>query len=130
MNLLLDTHTVLQFFAGDERIPTAALVALTDAHNSRVLSMASLWEIAIKHGIGKLAIRAPLEDFVQSLQDFSIGVLPIELPHVMRVASLPHHHRDPFDRLIVAQSLVENLTLVSSDSALDGYGIVRLWNTP
>src|SRR5262249_53580287 len=101
---------------------------IEDPNNAKFLSMASAWEIAIKVGIGKLLIGQPLDIFLpDQLERNGIDLLPIALPHVFRVTTLPMHHRDPFDRLLIAQSLVEAMPLVSVDSVFDVYGVQRLW---
>jgi PIN domain nuclease of toxin-antitoxin system len=92
--------------------------------------MASVWEISIKYGyrLGKSALPEPADVFVPTqLVDLQVSLLPIELPHALGVSTLPLHHRDPFDRLLVAQSLIESLPMISADGVLDVYGLVRLW---
>jgi PIN domain nuclease of toxin-antitoxin system len=101
---------------------------LSDDNNQLYLSMASIWEIAVKVSIGKLNLSQPLETFLANqLETNNVNLLNITLPHAVRVATLPLHHRDPFDRLLVAQSLVEDLPLLSKDDMFDAYGVVRLW---
>ena len=128
MRLLLDTQAFLWFVTDDPRLSTPARAAIEDGGNERILSVASVWEMAIKHGIGKLSFTDPFPDFVlNETASNSIRLRPILTAHAIAVASLPLHHRDPFDRLIIAQAVVEGFTVVSSDAAFDPYGTRRLW---
>jgi PIN domain nuclease of toxin-antitoxin system len=128
MNLLLDTHAFLWFIANDPRLSRRAQTLIQDAGNRRLLSMASLWEIAIKVSLGKLTLAQPFDQFIpRQLQLNQIEVLAIELPHVVAVAAMPFHHRDPFDRLMAAQCQIEDLPIVSADTAFDAYSIRRVW---
>jgi len=129
MRLLLDTHTFLWFIAGDPQLSTICRTLIEDLNNERLLSVASVWEMAIKVGLGKLPLAPPLEILIPNqLQRNAIDLLPIESRHVFRVPYLPLHHRDPFDRLLVAQSLVEQAPLLSADATFDAYaGIQRIW---
>lgn len=129
MRLLLDTHTLVWQGVSPEKLSPRARQLLADAANERLVSIASLWEIAIKVGLGKLALR---HDSFEKLIDNGLAaakanLLPIETQHVKLVASLPQHHRDPFDRLLVAQALAENIPLLSADAEFDAYGAARLW---
>jgi PIN domain nuclease of toxin-antitoxin system len=93
-----------------------------------LLSVASLWEISVKVSIGKLTLAQPYDIFVpQQLTDNDIVVLPISLAHLGVVSTLPFHHRDPFDRLLIAQAMIERLPIVSTDTAFDAYSVKRLW---
>ena len=128
MRLLLDTHTFLWYTATPANLSTAALSILNDPNNDVLLSMASAWEMSIKAALGKLGLSQKVVPFVQdqiALNGFQL--LPISLDHVALVEELPLHHRDPFDRLLVAQSLAEDIPIVSVDGALDAYGIQRIW---
>lgn len=127
MTLLLDTHTFLWFIGDDPQLsPTAG--ALLEADNAVLLSVASLWEIAIKVSIGKLTLAEPYATFIpQQLARNDIDLLPLRLPHLSTIASLPFHHRDPFDRMLIAQAMVEGVPIISSDGAFDAYGIERVW---
>ncbi len=128
MNLLLDTHAFLWFVANDSRLSSGARTAIESPANQKWLSIASCWEVAIKSGLGKLTLSDPVETFLRreiSTNHFSL--LPIELAHVTFVAGLPNHHRDPFDRLLIAQVLVESYKLVGCDAAFDPYGITPIW---
>jgi len=129
VRLLLDTHAFLWLVSADRRLPVPARRAILDPGNDRCLSMASVWEIAIKASRGKLRLDVPLHDLIDSEATANgISLLALEKRHAIAVATLPSHHRDPFDRLLVCQALAEELTLVSADRAFDAYGLRRLWN--
>ena len=128
--LLLDTHTFLWWINNSyvHLLSRKAQSWLADDNHQLYLSMASIWEIAVKVSIGKLNLSQPLDTFrANQLETNNVTLLNITLPHAVRVATLPLHHRDPFDRLLVAQSLVEDLPLLSKDDMFDAYGVVRLW---
>jgi PIN domain nuclease of toxin-antitoxin system len=128
VRLLLDTHAWLWFSLGDRRLSAFAQRSIADGDAQKFVSPASLWEIAIKISLGKYVLAAPYEDFVRgSLEANGIRLLPIEPRHTAAVISLPFHHRDPFDRLLVAQAIVEELPIISNDAALDAYSVGRLW---
>ena len=118
MNLLLDTHIALWWFNKD-RLLAGAAAAIADPYNLVYVSVASIWEISIKHTIGKLTISDDFYTFVY--EDFE--PLQITISDARTAASLPRHHRDPFDRMLVAQALARDLTLVSRDQALSPYGV-------
>jgi PIN domain nuclease of toxin-antitoxin system len=131
MRLLLDTHTFLWFVADDPQLSTKARELIEDPANQRLLSTASHWEMAIKKSLGKLALADPFHVFLpRELATNQIDLLPIELRHSIQVAILPYPangHRDPFDRLIVAQAIVESLPILSADTKFDAYPVTRLW---
>lgn len=128
MRLLLDTHTLLWFLAGHPSLSAPALAAINDPANERWLSPISLLEIAIKVRINKLRLIAPFGVlFPAQLAANRIRLWPIEASHCASMTTLSLHHRDPFDRLLAATTLIEGLTLVSADPAFDAYGLIRLW---
>lgn len=128
MRLLLDTHAFLWFVLGDARLSDAARSHIEDANNVKYLSVASVWEMAIKSSTGKMIFHRPLADLIAELLERNgFDLLPIGLDHVLAVEAMPFHHKDPFDRLIVSQSLGEGLRLVSIDATVDSYGVDRLW---
>ena len=128
MNLLLDTHTFLWFIAGDSRLSQPARSAIEDVNNNRYVSMASLWEIAIKVSVDKLKLSEPFEVLIpEQLAENRIEPLNISVDHTALIASMPFHHRDPFDRLIAAQAKTDQLTLVSADEVFDTYEVARHW---
>jgi PIN domain nuclease of toxin-antitoxin system len=128
MRLLLDTHTLLWFLLDNAKLSPTARDAIVTPDNEIKVSPATYWEIAIKIGLGKYALPEPFEVFMErELRINHFRVLPIELSHTAILTTLPLHHRDPFDRLLVAQAMVEQIPLVSRDIALDAYPIQRLW---
>lgn len=128
MRLLLDTHSFLWFIGGNASLSPTARTLIEDADNQPLLSMASLWELAIKLSIGKLSLGQPFETLIpEQMRLNGIELLQIEMAHVVVVAKLPFHHRDPFDRLLIAQAMVEQIPMVSGDPAFDLYRIKRLW---
>ena len=128
MRLLLDTHTLIWYVNRDARLSPAAKALIDDLANEQIVSVVSLWEITIKHSLGKLTIALPLANLLAlSSGQNPFHLLPIEPAHLLALAQLPFHHNDPFDRLLAAQALAENLPIVSIDAALDAYGVQRLW---
>jgi PIN domain nuclease of toxin-antitoxin system len=128
VRVLLDTHAFLWFLAGDDRLPERVRELVVDPRNEVLLSMASVWEMAIKASMGKLVLTRPFDAMIrEQLSRQRIGLFGVELAHVLRVAVLPFHHRDPFDRLIVAQALVEGIPVAGADAAFDAYGVTRIW---
>jgi PIN domain nuclease of toxin-antitoxin system len=128
MRLLLDTHTFLWFIIGSPKLSEKARALIEDTTNERLLSTASLWEIAIKHSLGKLTLSQPFEILIpQQLERNNVETLHVTMAHLSVVATLPFHHRDPFDRLLVAQAALERLSVLSIDSAFDAYAVERLW---
>ena len=128
MTLLLDTHTLLWFVEDAAALSGHAKAAIEDLDNTPAYSIASVWEMAIKVGLGKLVMSCPLyPEFARLLQERGFQQLAISYRHASEVARLPRHHRDPFDRLLIAQASVENLPIVSVDEAFDDYAVTRLW---
>jgi PIN domain nuclease of toxin-antitoxin system len=128
MRLLLDTHAFIWWADEPEKLSPAALSALEDEGNILVLSVASVWEMQIKAGLGKLSLSLPLKELIESQRTANgLQLLPVELAHVLALDSLPPHHKDPFDRLLIAQSVEEGATLVSADSKLSAYQVTLLW---
>jgi PIN domain nuclease of toxin-antitoxin system len=128
VKLLLDTHTFIWWDSAPSDLSATALALCSDAGNQLVLSVASLWEIQIKRQLGKLNLRMPLGEIVAHQQETNgVTLLAIGQAHVLALDQLPAHHRDPFDRMLVAQALVEGATLVSADSVLKSYPIQVQW---
>src|SRR4051794_9704185 len=124
MTLLLDTHTFLWFCQGDTSLSVAAKALIEDPNNRKLVSIASCWEIAIKVGLKKLTLGEPAGVYIPAaLARAGFELLPIGLEHATTVETLPPHHKDPFDRLLIAQALVDGLPLVSADAAFDPYPI-------
>jgi PIN domain nuclease of toxin-antitoxin system len=124
LKLLLDTHAAIWWLSADERLGDAAARRLSDETDEVLVSAAVVWEVAIKRSLGKL--KAP-PDLGPTLRDAGARELPITLVHAAAVEQLPWHHRDPFDRLLVAQAGVENAAIVSADEALRAYGVELIW---
>lgn len=128
MRLLLDTATFLWLVEGDAKLSTAAGEAIADAANQVFLSAASAWEIAIKHSLGRLDLQGLPEEFVpQQRRLHRVDTLPITEDTTLQVGKLPDLHRDPFDRLIVAQAIVGGLTVVTPDRLIKAYPVPTLW---
>ena len=127
MRYLLDTHTLLWFLQDDPQLPEKIANEITNIDNNCYVSIASLWEIAIKINLGKLNIKFPFVKFASYLADNDIEVLQIGFDHLIQVATLDLHHRDPFDRIIIAQGLVENLTIITKDENFPSYTDRILW---
>lgn len=128
MNYLLDTHTFLWFINDDASLSSTAKALIEDPENTIYLSVASIWEMAIKVSLEKLEMSSPFTDFIdEQLDENTIVLLNIKTTHTGIVITLPFHHRDPFDRLIIAQSKVEDIPIIGKDAIFDDYGIKRLW---
>jgi len=128
VNLLLDTHSFIWFVEDNPSLSSHARTLIEEPTNDVFLSIASVWEMAIKVSLGKLDLSQSFDLFIPNqllLND--ITLLDIAVSHTLRVATLPFQHRDPFDRLLVAQSLVEGMPFISIDSIFDAYGVNRLW---
>jgi len=129
MKLLLDTHALLWFLREPAKLPADVLREIQLAGPDAMVSMGSLWEIAVKSSLGKLELPDSFDKlFPQSVFDSGLSLLPIEPSHFTAVNQLPWHHRDPFDRLLIAQAKVEHLTLVSRDGCFSAYAVPRLWS--
>jgi len=124
MNLLLDTQAFLWFESGDKRITATVKQAITEPVNVKFISMAVFWEIAIKNSLGKLELHIPFDDLLM-LNGYTH--LHITGSHLKAVRALPYHHRDPFDRLLIAQAMQESFAIISADKQFDSYGIKRIW---
>jgi PIN domain nuclease of toxin-antitoxin system len=121
MNLLLDAHTFIWFVSGDSKLSLKAKQEIENPGNLIFFSIASLWEMSLKIKIGKLSIQKPFEKVINDVTDNGIEILPINFTHLIENTKLPFHHRDPFDRIIISQSLVENMNIVSRDIIFDKY---------
>lgn len=124
MKLLLDTHAALWFLSGDERLGQSARHHLTDDANRVLLSAAVVWEVAVKRSLGKLVVP---EEYLSLLLGAGVQALAVSLDHAAAVEGLPWHHRDPFDRMLVAQAFIEGAALVSRDDAIRRYGVTLIW---
>jgi PIN domain nuclease of toxin-antitoxin system len=128
MKILLDTHAFIWLDSQPEKLSKKAIEVCQDTSNELYLSMASLWEMQIKVQLGKLKLNISLEEMlVLQQQENDLKVLNFSLAHIYQLQSLPFHHNDPFDRIIIAQSILENMTLISVDDKLKAYNIAVLW---
>jgi PIN domain nuclease of toxin-antitoxin system len=127
MRCLLDSHSFLWFVHGDRRLSISAREAVLSAENQVFLSIASLWEIAIKISLDKLELWKPLPDLFWELAVNEIEILDIRPQHLLPLTDLPFHHRDPFDRLIIAQAMVEDMPVLSADPKFRQYPIQIVW---
>jgi len=128
MKFLLDTQAFLWFILNDSALSQVACDLIIDPLNDILISPASYWEIAIKISIGKYQIPGSFETWMEHQIQFNeFEILPIKVAHVAAIVTLPFHHKDPFDRLLVAQALTENIPIISVDAVLDNYAITRYW---
>lgn len=131
MNKILDTHTLIWFFEGSHDISNLARKQIEDPAFSKFVSVASFWEIAIKISIGKLEMDLSMEDLTRLVWKNDFELIPIKIEHTYLLRTLPFHHKDPFDRLIISQSLTEKMDILSRDIAFDPYlnknNIKRVW---
>lgn len=127
MNLLLDTHSLIWFLNGDEKLSADAKLAIEDSTNLKIVSIASIWEIAIKISLDKFRFSEGFKYFLDLIEENGFDILPITFDHSIALSTLEFLHRDPFDRLIVAQCLVEKLTLITKDDNIRRYKIKTLW---
>ena len=128
MRYLLDTNALLWFLDNDKKLSHRARQLIESSSHDSFVSIVSLWEIAIKAGLGKLDLSEPFEQmFPEQLHFNHIEILDITVDSLIKLTTLPFHHRDPFDRLIIAQGLVEGLPIISIDTVFDAYGINREW---
>jgi PIN domain nuclease of toxin-antitoxin system len=127
MEFLVDTHAFLWYLLGDSNLGSKAKEAI-DTKTGLYFSIASLWEISIKINVGKLQLNRPFEDLPTELQYLNAQILPITFADTEFYVGLPLHHRDPFDRILVAQAMNHSLVLISGDAAFDAYPIQRVWS--
>jgi PIN domain nuclease of toxin-antitoxin system len=128
MKVLLDTHTFLWWNMDDPQLSPAARALIADGRNEIFLSAASAWEISIKHARGRLELPEPPVTYVPSrMRHYHFRALPVEVHHTLHVNTLPDLHRDPFDRLLIAQAQLEDLSLVSGDEEVHRYDVKVIW---
>jgi len=128
MRVLIDSHALIWYVDQDKLLSLASHAAISDPTNELLLSAGSIWEIGIKIGLGKLVLTQPFKSWMdRAISDLQVTVLPLSVDYVDVQSKLPKHHGDPFDRLIVAQAIVEQVPIISVDATLDAYGITRIW---
>ncbi len=127
MDILLDTHSLIWFSEGNSELPENAITYIKSLNNNIFVSIASLWEIAIKLNIGKLFLTKPLGEFIQELELYKFQILPIKTSHLIKYSKLQIIHRDPFDRILISQALFEDFPIISKDKIFDSYGVDRIW---
>jgi PIN domain nuclease of toxin-antitoxin system len=128
MRVLIDTHAILWWLAGDKRLPKTARRILEHSAHERLVSFVSLWEIAIKMSAGRLLVHdLSFSEVAAELRKHNFQFLPVRIGDLERLSSLPWHHRDPFDRLLIAQSLEEDIPLMTSDQSMKDYALQTIW---
>ena len=128
MRLLLDSHALIWYVDSDQLLSQVAHAAITDPSNDLLVSTATIWELAIKAGLGKLTLSAPYRHWMaKAINDLGALILPISVDYADAQMRLPNHHRDPFDRMLIAQSQLEGISLVSNEPIFDRYGVSRVW---
>ncbi len=127
MRYLLDTHTLIWFLENDPRLSSKSKELIEDNYNDIFVSVVSLWEINIKISIGRLSLTKSLSDIIRELERLYIEILPLRNEHIVGIGKLPFHHRDPFDRMLISQSLSEILPLISKDENIQLYNADVIW---
>ena len=128
MRVLIDTHTLIWSLDQPAKVSATAMAVIRPLTNDVLLSAATFWELAIKVGQKKLALSLPYRQWIEkAIVDLKLTILPVTVEYADRQSTLPWHHKDPFDRLLIAQALVEGIPIVSVDVAFDPYGVTRIW---
>ena len=127
MNLLLDTHALIWFLEGDSQLSQTAKSEISNPDNTSFISQATLWEMAIKLSLGKLEMNNSYQDLPKLMWENSIEILTIEFEHFEHIINLPFHHKDPFDRIIIAQLILEKMPLISIDGCFKDYPVDLIW---
>jgi PIN domain nuclease of toxin-antitoxin system len=128
MRILIDTQAFIWFVENDKHIPAKIKKELEESSNTIIVSIASLWEMAIKMSLNKLQLSCDIEEMIEKIYINGFEILPILPVHIIKLSKLDFVHRDPFDRIIISQSLTEDFQVVSSDRIFDDYGVRRKWN--
>lgn len=128
MELLLDTHALIWFITEDSNLPTNTKRIIEDIENNCYVSVATFWEIAIKHSLGRLNLGTNLGNLFQLIVSSGFTILPITLNHILENSGLPFHHNDPFDRIIIAQAVYEDLKIISKDGQFENYKVSLIWD--
>jgi PIN domain nuclease of toxin-antitoxin system len=127
MNLLIDTHAVIWFITEDSKLPLKTKKIIENTENNCFVSIATYWEIAIKHSLGRLNLDSELENIFRIIEKTGFEILPITTNQILINAGLPHHHQDPFDRIIIAQAIQDDLKIVSKDGQFKNYQVSLIW---
>jgi PIN domain nuclease of toxin-antitoxin system len=127
MNLLLDTHSLIWFLSGDEKLSDNARSLIENSGNSKFVSIATIWELAIKISINKFNFSKGFKSFLELINENGFEILPITFDHALKVSKLEFKHRDPFDRLLIAQCMAEKLILITKDENIKQYSIKTIW---
>jgi PIN domain nuclease of toxin-antitoxin system len=127
MNYLLDTHTLIWFLNGDKKLSKTALSLIEDTDNKKFVSIGSLWEIAIKIGLKKLEFNGTISEIIDLVEQNDFEIIPISIAHIAEYEGLAFVHRDPFDRLLVVQAMVEDLTVMTRDENIPRYNVKTQW---
>jgi len=128
LKILIDTHTLFWSVDDPAKVSAVAMAAIQPLTNDVLLSAASIWELAIKVGLGKMSLSLPYRQWMEkAITDLKLMVLPVTVEYADRQSLLPPHHKDPFDRLMIAQALVERIPIASADAVFDPYGVTRIW---
>lgn len=127
MNLLIDTHALIWFITDNEKLPLKTKQIIENRENNCYVSIATYWEIGIKKSIGRLDLHSDLETIFQIINETGFETLPITTNQILKNANLEFHHQDPFDRIIIAQSLIENMTIITKDSQFENYNVPIIW---
>jgi PIN domain nuclease of toxin-antitoxin system len=128
VRVLIDTHVFIWYVQNSERLPRLVAALINDGRNDILFSIASVWEMAIKQSTGKLNLGVPYASFIEEQMRLNnMELLPVRLEHLEVVTTLPFHHRDPFDRILIAQAIVEDIILISADSVFSLYPVQRMW---
>lgn len=127
MNYLLDTHTLIWYLNGDKNLSSDSKIAIDNPENSKFVSIASIWEIAIKISLKKLFLSVSIEELIEAIDKSQINVLEIRIPHLVQISKLEYIHRDPFDRLLVSQAILESMVLITKDENIKKYNAETLW---
>ena len=128
MRVLIDSHALIWYVDQDKLLSLASHAAISDPANDLLFSAGSIWEIGIKVGLGKIVLTQPFKPWMnQAISDLDVTILPLSVEYVSVQSNLPRHHGDPFDRLLLAQAIVEQVPIISADANLDAYGVTRIW---
>jgi PIN domain nuclease of toxin-antitoxin system len=124
---LIDSHAFLWFGTDDKLLPDQIRSTISDPENDIIISIASIWELGIKFSLGKLSLKTNILGLEQQARELNIDIVPITIAAIHQMTLMPHHHKDPFDRIIIATALTAGCVLMSADALFDDYGVTRLW---